>query len=215
MTIVMFDYGGVISHQPSARDFALLAEAAGAEPAALTDAYWRWRRPYDLGELDADGYWRRVGRSLRRGYSDSEVAELARLDLSSWLRLQPGTVALVEELAAAGWPLAMLSNAPGDLATAVTGLPLTAHFGHMLFSCRLRSAKPDPECYGTALARMGARADEVIFVDDRRENLAAAATLGIRPVHFTNPESARPAIAKELDAHCRAAPPESSRKREA
>jgi putative hydrolase of the HAD superfamily len=207
MTTVLFDYGGVISQQPSGQDFALLAEAADAEPAALTNAYWRWRRLYDLGELDANGYWQQVGHSLRRAYNDTKVAELTRLDVSTWLRLQPGTLALIEELAAAGWPLAMLSNAPGDLATAITGLPLTAHFGHLLFSCELRSAKPDPECYGTALARMGTRADEVIFVDDRRENLAAAAALGIRPVHFTNPETARPAVTKELDARGRAAPP--------
>jgi putative hydrolase of the HAD superfamily len=200
VTWVMFDYGGVVSHPPTQRDLALLAGAADAAVPALVDAYWEWRRAYDLADLDASGYWRQVGRSLGRGYSEAEISELTRLDRAAWLRLQAGTVALIEDLAAAGRPLAMLSNAPGELAEAISGLPVAAHFGHLIFSCELKSAKPDRECYDRALARIGARADEVIFVDDRSENVAAAAALGLRSVHFTSPSAARAAVADRLAA---------------
>lgn len=200
MTWVMFDYGGVVSHPPTRQDLALLAGAAGAGVPDLLDAYWRWRRAYDLAELDAPGYWRQVGASLGRGYSDAEISELTRLDRAAWLRLQTGTVALIEDLAAAGQPLALLSNAPDELAEAITGLPVAAHFGHLIFSCQLKSAKPDPECYDRALARMGARAGEVIFVDDRSENVAAAAALGLRSVQFAGASSARAAVAERLAA---------------
>jgi putative hydrolase of the HAD superfamily len=198
VTWVMFDYGGVVSHPPSQEDLALMAAAADAAVPALMEPYWQWRLAYDLAELDAGVYWRQVGRSLNRDYDDAEVAELTRLDRAAWLRLQAGTVALIEDLAAAGRPLAMLSNAPGDLAAAITGLPVAAHFRHLMFSCELKSAKPDPECYRAALARIGARADEVIFVDDRGENVAAAAALGLRPVQFTSPSRTRAAVTDEL-----------------
>lgn len=200
VTWVMFDYGGVVSHQPTQRDLARLAAAAGAATPAFVDAYWQWRRAYDLAELDADGYWRQVGRRLGRSYNDAQVAELARLDRSAWLRVQAGTVALIEDLVAAGWPVAMLSNAPGDLAEAIRGLPVAAHFGHLIFSCQLRSAKPDPECYSAALVRIGAHADEVIFVDDHSENVAAAAALGLRSLHFTSPARLRAAVVEALTA---------------
>ncbi len=200
MTWVMFDYGGVVSHPPSPQDLARLAGAAAAGVPALMEAYWAWRRAYDLAELDAPGYWRQVGRSLGRDYSDAEISELTRLDRAAWLRLQAGTVALIRDLAAAGRPLAMLSNAPDELADAISGLPVAAYFGHLIFSCQLKSAKPDPECYDRALARMGARADEVIFVDDRSENVAAAAALGLQSVHFTSPSRARAAVAERLAA---------------
>jgi putative hydrolase of the HAD superfamily len=109
-------------------------------------------------------------------------------------------VALIEDLAAVGQPLAMLSNAPDELAEAISELPLAPHFGHLIFSCQLKSAKPDPECYGRALARIGARADEVIFVDDRSENVAAAAALGLQSVHFTSPSHTRAAVSERLAA---------------
>jgi putative hydrolase of the HAD superfamily len=200
VTWVMFDYGGVVSHPPTQHDLARLAAAAGAGVPAFVDAYWQWRRAYDLAKLDTDGYWQQVGASLGREYGDAEVAELTRLDRAAWVRLQAGTVALIEDLAAEGRPLAMLSNAPDDLAEAIGRLPVAAYFGHLIFSCQLKSAKPDPECFRVALALIGARADEVIFVDDRSENVAAAASLGLRPVHFTSPARARAAITEQLAA---------------
>jgi putative hydrolase of the HAD superfamily len=198
VTWVMFDYGGVVSHPPTQQDLALLAGAAGAPVPALTEWYWKWRRAYDLAELDTPGYWRQVGRGLGRDYSDAEIFELNRLDRASWLRLQAGTVALIEDLRAAGLPLALLSNAPGELADAIGRLPMAAHFGHLLFSCELKLAKPDPECYTRALARLGASAEEVIFIDDRSENVTAAAALGLQSVYFRSPGEARAAVARRL-----------------
>jgi putative hydrolase of the HAD superfamily len=200
VTWVMFDYGGVVSQPLSHDSLVLMAAAAGVEVPALLDAYWEWRHAYDLAELDAPGYWRQVGRSLGRAYGEAEITELIRLDQAAWMRLQAGTVALIEDLAAAGLPLALLSNAPDELAEAISGLPVAAYFGQLIFSCQLKLAKPDPECYGRALARMRARPDEVIFLDDRAENVTAAAALGLRTVQFTSPSQARAAVTERLAA---------------
>lgn len=199
MTWVIFDYGGVLSQPPADEDVALLARAARASVPALMDGYWQWRRAYDLAKLDATEYWRQVGLGLGRSYTEVETAELRRLDSSMWLRPQAGTVALVQDLAAAGQPLALLSNAPGDLAEKVSGLPVAAHFGHLIFSCELKTGKPDPACFSAALARLGARPDEVVFLDDGPQNTAAAAALGIRSLQFTTPAAAREAVTRHLD----------------
>jgi putative hydrolase of the HAD superfamily len=198
VTWVLFDYGGVVSHPPADEDLALLAGVADVPVPALMDVYWAWRRSYDLAELDAPGYWREVGRVLGRDYGEAEITELIRLDQAAWLRLQPGTVALIEDLAAAGQPLAMLSNAPDELAEAIIELPVAAHFGQLIFSCQLKYAKPDPECYARTLARLGASADEVIFIDDRGENVAAAAALGLHAVHFSSAAQVRAAVGERL-----------------
>jgi putative hydrolase of the HAD superfamily len=195
----MFDYGGVVSHPPNEQDLELMGRAAGVPVPDLIDVYWQWRPAYDLAELDAPGYWRQIGRSLgRRDFSDAEISELIRLDREAWLRLQAGTVALIEDLAAAGQPLALLSNAPDDLAQAISSLPIVAHFGQLIFSCQLKLAKPDPECYTRALEILGASAADVIFIDDRMENVTAAAALGLRSVHFTSADGIRAAVAERL-----------------
>ena len=195
MTWVLFDYGGVICTPQPEADAALLAGAAGAPVADFRDAYWAYRLSYDRGELDGVTYWQKVAAALGRSFSAAEVADLTRLDVASWLHLRPGTVALLEDLAAAGHRLALLSNAPAETAEAVAALPVAALFERCAFSYFLRSAKPEPDCFRAALALLGAGPDEVILVDDRPENVAAAAALGIRGVHFTAPDAARAALA--------------------
>ncbi|MGO9079809.1 MAG: HAD family hydrolase [Streptosporangiaceae bacterium] len=191
MTWVLFDYGRVVSTLQPDSDLAALAAAAGAAVAELLEPYWRWRLDYDLAELDPPAYWRQVGTVVGRDYSDAEIADLVELDSRSWLHLAAGTVALVEELADAGHRLALLSNAPVPVAEAVVRLPVAKRFEHLLFSCYLRAAKPDPRCYAATLDRLGARPAEVIFIDDRPDNVAAAAATGIRAVPFSSPEQAR------------------------
>ena len=73
---------------------------------------------------------------------------------------------------------------------------MASHLGHLLFSCELKLAKPDPRCQAHALARLGVSAEEVIFIGDRSENVTAAAPLGPQPVHFSSPGEVRAAVAR-------------------
>lgn len=192
---VLFDYGGVIcTPQPDA-DVALLAAAAGVPVPDFQRAYWAYRLSYDRAELDGTTYWHQVAAALGRSFSAGQRAELNRLDIESWLHLSAGTVTLIEDLAAAGYPLALLSNAPAEVAEVIADLPVTSAFSHRAFSCFLGSVKPEPECYLAVLAMLGARPAEVVFIDDRPENVAGAAALGIRGVHFTSAAQARAALA--------------------
>lgn len=196
MTWVLFDYGGVICEPQSGADRARLASASGGPAADFDAAYWRYRLDYDRAALDDTAYWQQVAADLGRSYSDAEVAELSKLDTASWLTLQPATVDLITGLAAAGHRLALLSNAPADVAEAVHELPLAHHFEHLLFSCALKSAKPDPECFQATLAVLGAEPGDVIFLDDRPDNVVAAAALGMVSFQFTEAAAARADLAR-------------------
>jgi putative hydrolase of the HAD superfamily len=191
MTWVLFDYGGVLCHPQPERDVARLAAAAGCPVPELEAAYWSYRLDYDRAAFDVTGYWQRVAADLGRRFTGEQIAELSRLDAQSWLNLQDASVELVNELEKAGYRLAVLSNAPADVAEAVRRLPLASSFEHLLFSCYLKSAKPDPACFGAALAALGAAPGEVVFLDDRADNVAAAAALGIRSARFTSAPQAR------------------------
>ncbi len=197
MSWVVFDYGGVISqHQPAA-EITRLAGVTGCPEAEFTAAYWAHRLGYDTAELDAAAFWRLVAGTLGRSFTAAQIAELTRLDIQSWLHLQEATVALIEQIAAAGHRLALLSNAPADVAEAIAALAVTGRFEHLVFSCFLRSAKPDPACFGAALSKLGAPAGDVFFLDDRAENVAAATALGIRGLHFTDPAGARAELSRQ------------------
>jgi putative hydrolase of the HAD superfamily len=196
MTWVLFDYGGVICQPQPELDVARLAQVAGCTVAELLPPYWAYRLDYDRAAFDVTGYWLQVAADLRRGFTEPRIAELSRVDAASWLHLRPASVDLVADLAAAGLRLALLSNAPEDTAQAVSALPVAARFEHLMFSCYLKLAKPDPECFRAALAVLQAEPADVIFLDDRPDNVAAAAALGIRSAHFTDAGAARADLAR-------------------
>jgi len=200
MAWVLFDYGGVISRWPSEEDLAALAAAAGATVEGFSDAYWRRRAAYDRAEVDSAHYWQQVGLILGRteDYTHDDVATLSRLDTDSWLHLDPAAVELVEELSASGHRLALLSNAPAEIAEAVAELPEARHFEHLVFSCQLKMAKPDPACLEVALSLLGATPEEVIFLDDRAENLVAAVAMGTGAIQFSSPAQARTELTELL-----------------
>ena len=64
-------------------------------------------------------------------------------------------------------------------------------FEGVIFSSRIQMIKPDIEIYEHLLSAYGLIATETVFIDDVRENLAAASTLGIQTVLFENANRCR------------------------
>jgi putative hydrolase of the HAD superfamily len=194
-TWVVFDYGGVICMPQPDEDVAALAAAAGVPAPDFQGPYWAYRLSYDRAELDGTTYWHKVAAALGLSFPAPQVAELIRLDIASWLHLCDGTVTLLKDLAAAGYRLALLSNAPADFAEVMAEQPVARFFEHLAFSCFLGAAKPEPGCYQAVLDMLGGRPADVVFLDDRPENVAGAAAVGIHGVHFSTPPQARGALA--------------------
>ncbi|MCH9704245.1 MAG: alpha/beta fold hydrolase, partial [Chlamydiae bacterium] len=57
-------------------------------------------------------------------------------------------------------------------------------FDPLILSTEIGVRKPDPEAYRIMLKKLGLKPHEVLFIDDRIENIAAARALGIETHHF-------------------------------
>jgi putative hydrolase of the HAD superfamily len=182
---VLFDYGGVLCvDQPAADRERLVGAAAPADVDEFWRAYWALRGPYDQGVLAPGDYWPRVvGREL----APAAAAELDALDVAGWSHPYGETVALVERLHERGVGLALLSNCPAAMAEVIETLDWARLVPHRFYSCRLGLLKPDPAVYRAVLDRLGADPADVTFVDDRPANVAGAAAVGLRALHFTDP----------------------------
>ena len=55
---------------------------------------------------------------------------------------------------------------------------------HRFTSYKLGLLKPDPKIYQTVLKELNAQPQEVIFIDDKEKNVAAACSLGIHGIQF-------------------------------
>jgi HAD superfamily hydrolase (TIGR01509 family) len=105
------------------------------------------------------------------------VAEMAALILARGLPLQPGAGPLLAGLAAAGVPYALVtasSRPVMDAVLQVTGLS----FGVTVCGEDVRRAKPDPEPYLLAAARLGAPPAGCVVLEDSPTGVASARAAG-------------------------------------
>ncbi|MEU3017390.1 MULTISPECIES: HAD family phosphatase [unclassified Nocardiopsis] len=199
MDAVLFDMFGVVAMDQSPTVRAMMVECSGHGHDAFWTAYWSPRQDYDRGDLDGPAYWRAVGELLGTGFSPERVERLISLDLDSWSRVNDASVALVRELSDAGVPLGLLSNIPPELAARFEERhpDVLELFPTLGLSCRIGHAKPEAGAYRWCLERMGARAGDVLFVDDNRANVEAAGELGLRGHVFTSAPDLRRALGRD------------------
>jgi putative hydrolase of the HAD superfamily len=186
---LIFDYGNVLT-LPQAPD-VIEAMAARLEVAvgAFTAAYWEQRRGYDAGEYPAPEYWRRVLGSLgRRSEKSNERPLLDWLidrDADSWMRYRDEVWDLARDVRSRHVRNAMLTNMSVELADCIRrDRPLDGWFDAVIVSAEVRCVKPDPRIYRLCLERLEFEPAQVLFVDDRLDNVVSAAALGMGTVHF-------------------------------
>ncbi|HLY21009.1 MAG TPA: HAD family phosphatase [bacterium] len=201
---LILDYGNVLTYPQAADVIQAMAARLGVTVEAFTAAYWEHRRPYDAGEYPPADYWRRVLRSLRLRPEESNERALfdwlADRDGDSWMRYRDEVWDLARDVRARGVSTAMLSNMPVALAQCIRrDRALEEWFDVVIVSGDVHSTKPDPRIYRFCLERLDAEPAGALFVDDREENVTAAARLGMRTVHFVGDDPAaalRNAIAR-------------------
>lgn len=104
----------------------------------------------------------------------------------------PGTLEIIEELRAAGYPLHALTNWSAEkFGAALERFPFRAWFGTVVVSGEEGVCKPEPALFEILLERVGRRAEECVFIDDALVNVRAAAALGFQAIHFVSPVELR------------------------
>ena len=200
---IIFDLGGVwlpIDERRTLAAFAALAAeqgekaAQGNKPSAdLAARLQPDILAYELGEIDDRALLGRLGRALRRAPDTPPASDQALTD--AWnamlLPFPEAHLPLLEALGD-GYRIFLLSNTNAlhiryveqDFQRRFPGRkPFLQHFEKAYLSHELHLRKPQPEIYTHVLRDAGLDADGTLFVDDRAENIAAAAALGIHTYH--------------------------------
>lgn len=172
---VVFDLGEVLV--PSTGVLPQLASELGVDEAELGAAYWPPRKAYDRGDPSTT-YWTTVVEALGRDPEPDLLARLERLDSTKWSTLPPSSAVLLDRLTGDGVRLCVLSNAPAPLAAAVRAASWSSQMEHLVFSADAGLLKPEPEIYAHADGVYGTSPGDVVFFDDRADNIEAARAHG-------------------------------------
>jgi putative hydrolase of the HAD superfamily len=189
---VVFDYGKVICFPPPESVMDELAALAGLERKIMEPLVWSRRGEYDRGLFTGPDYYRALLGSRGIRADDGVLERMAAIDLQSWARINPGTVALMEDIKKAGLKLGILSNMPRDfLDLARKTLPLFKLPDVGIFSCELGFIKPEDAIYYALVESFGCHPGQLVFFDDMPENVERASSLGINAFVWRDPDTAR------------------------
>lgn len=188
---VIFDYGNVLCLPQPPEELQAMADALHLPLAKFEEFYWRKRLPYDKTEFTPDQYWDDFCRMAGVHPPPDSIARAMELDCLSWSHANPAIVSWAAQIRASGVKTAILSNMPLPLREHLDRLHAWIHqFDHRVFSCDVRMAKPDPAIYHLVLEGLAVEPSQALFFDDRPDNIAAARSLGIHSVLFTDPAEA-------------------------
>ena len=178
--VVVFDYGEVISREPSEADRAILLARSGVSerPEEFWTAYWEHRQGLDRGTTSIAEYWQSVAADLGVEWNVIDVHELWAIDHRSWLSVDPGTLGVLHALAAGGTRLALLSNAGADYSGWLRHGSFAPLFDRVFVSAELDLVKPDAAIYEHVIDELGIAASEFVFVDNKAENVEGAKAVG-------------------------------------
>ena len=182
---VLFDYGMVLSTPPVVSAHLRLLGISALSADVFDRHYWAHRHAYDEGKFTGEGYWHKVASDAGIGFSPQQIKDLIEADIFMWSGINAPMLEWARSVGRAGFKTGILSNIGFELATAMeNNFPWVAEFKYTIWSCRLATAKPDPKIFRSALEKLQVAPREILFIDDREENIRAARETGFLGIVF-------------------------------
>jgi 2-haloacid dehalogenase len=192
--VVVFDLGGVlIDWNPRHLYRKIFEDAAEMERFLGEICTQDWNEEQDAGRPFAEAV------AMLQARHPAEAERIAAFDLR-WEEMIKGpieeTVAVLEELHAAGTPLYALTNWSAEkFPVARQRFSFLAHFRGILVSGEVGVIKPDPRIFEMLIERFAIDPYRAVYIDDVEANVVAARPFGIHAIQFTTPAALRSELA--------------------
>lgn len=154
------------------------------------------------------GYWHELDRAV---LTDDEILDLfysAAPDLRKEIRMtydrigecvgrRDWAIPLIEELKASGHKVYYLSNMSEHVLGSDPGaFDFVPHMDGGIYSCHVKTLKPEKEIYLKLIEKYGLVPEECIFIDDREDNVETGRSVGMKGIVFRS----RQQMLEELQA---------------
>lgn len=182
--VLLLDVMGTLVHEPFYEDmpawFGLTFEEL------LEQKHPTAWRDFELGTIDEPAL-------LRTFFRDGREVDGVALErhMRASYRLLDGVEPLLADLRDAGVEMHALSNYAPWYRWIEEETGLSRFLTWSFVSCDIGVRKPDPDAWRIPMRALDRAAAELVFVDDREQNCAAARALGVDAVRFTSADRLR------------------------
>jgi putative hydrolase of the HAD superfamily len=183
---VLFDYGMVLSAPPDPAAWSSIRSITGLSEEILHREYWAHRHDYDRGDLIAKTYWHKVAEGAGIVLTPTQLPQLIAADVDFWSTLNLPMLEWAQRLQRSGIRIGILSNMPDAMEAGLRARHSWIDtFDHSTWSHALNLAKPEPAIYLHAAQGLHTPPANILFLDDRSENIEAALAVGMQAIQYT------------------------------
>jgi putative hydrolase of the HAD superfamily len=182
---ILFDIGGVLlTNGWDHRERAAVVGRFQLDAVTFEEHHAKAFEAWERGEIALDEYLDAVVFYEPRTFTREEFFA-AMCEQSK--ELPDGAMCILKELAASDkCMIGSLNNEARDThAFRVEKFGLRQYLKFTFTSCYMGIRKPDPSIYQRVMGILGKPAPRTLFIDDRLENVAAAAAVGMKAIQFT------------------------------
>ena len=191
---VVFDWGNVIGFSDRSVVVNFMCESFHFSESEFESANLEKRKAMKAGKSDTDFWLEFANRKGIHLPKDWALAYTAILKES--VGADPTMYILIDELKESGMRIGMLSNIDDRYTKLIRDFGFYEPFDPCLLSCEMGLEKPDPKAYELLLKTINLPAKEIVFIDDKTENVEAAQKMGIDAILFESPQQLRKELAK-------------------
>lgn len=181
---ILFDVGGVLlTNAWDRRERDAVLARFGIDRIDFELRHAEVAEPWERDEVGVDEYLHRTVFSQPRSFTQSEFLDAMRAES---VLLSDSALGIVRQLAASEqYVLATVNNESRAMNEyRLKKFGLSEFFRSFFTSCYLGVRKPDRRIYQIALDVLQCDPEDVVFVDDRPENVAAAISLSIHGIRY-------------------------------
>ncbi len=189
---VVFDYGMVLTNPPDQAARKELERITGLSSEDFEARYWVDRLAYDRGDLTGLAFWRKLAADAGLTLAEEELAMLNAQDARMWTVANQEMLDWHQRLKAAGIRTGILSNMGDNVLERILEIfAWVEDFDALVWSYQHGMVKPDAAIYELVVERVGVPPEEILFLDDRLENIEGAERVGIHGLQFSTVEQLR------------------------
>ena len=179
---IVFDVGGVITNKPTSLVHKKISKKFKVELKLLEKNYSILSKKLQKGIIKENEFWREFAKRCKI----KKWGELKKNWINEFwkkVKINKNVFNLAKKLKRKKYRVCVLSNV-NPFHKGYLTKKLKKSFDLVVFSCDVKSRKPEKRIYSILLKKLKLKPENCIIIDDEKENLKYPQKMGMKTIHF-------------------------------
>ncbi|MGY5152208.1 MAG: HAD family hydrolase [Candidatus Nitrosopumilus sp. bin_6a] len=187
--VILFDVGGVLLQWKDEWLFDEISHELDIPFEEIKDKFNANISELFIGKISEEQFWNKISDGVKINHEIISQTFLKRSILDTKV------LNLARSIKKQGFDIGILSNITPETRR-ILPKQWIDEFDHVFFSDQIKLAKPDPKIFSYIKEKLSEH--QIVFIDDKQENVDAAKRYGIKSILFEEYQSLSEELAKQI-----------------